>query len=890
MNNILIKIILIIQAFFLYSYSYASEVDNTNILNGRYTGDYVWSDYEVTGCYPGYISNVLVTEEYIMLQVNSTVGGITKRYKINKKSNELTMHDWIQGNKMGFILKQPTPGILEVLISGKACNYSGILTDNSLKAEASTHSVEKYIKIRDFPDGRYFSSIIDMNYIRWNVVINKSEGLINIEEMYVDGGRKKVDSQQIDLEKGYSLLDKLGDSISLDLDSDESYNNFTWWRGRKARFKFVNEDLKFEYYVYAQGSTEVNLYFISYEENYSLFQAALNIEEKLTTKSFLDNYAEYAEILGDVSQLSEKQLAERESSKKERELLRLQLEEERAKEAEEKRLIEIKEQAEKEFKKRESIAKEKAENERKKQERIAREKAEKEEKERKAAERERKKQERIAREKAEKEEKERKAAERERKKQERIAREKAEREEKERQEAAERERKKQEKIAREKAEREENERRAAERERREKERLAKEKAEEEERVRLIEAEIAKLELQKQERLEREKLRQLEEEAKEKERLRLEQLERDRVEKEKLEREKLRKLEAEAKEKERLRLEKLERDRIEKERVIAEKLAIEKAENDRKAIEEEAEKFRIEAEKKRIQQETEAKEKLALQKKKTEELNIQRQVLNDLKNILDETKNKILSKKSRIENIKTDIYELEQQAILEKQERETKERLAREKKLEEERLKQEQIAREKAEKERLRREAEAEQQRLKEIELAKIEAKRIQQEKIVEDIRNNMVWTELNISHLLSDVTQFIELHKSEINLLDFIELFRPVKNIENKLLANSDDINKIEKLENFLLKSKSYKGLRSQSLLDARAKELYELDLSIKELQKILDFSYNTILEDPLNDEIFDLTILYDEFKKEKKYTSKIEVDEIIQKFKLELKRIGLNY
>ena len=876
MNNILIKIILIIQAFFLYNYSYASEVDNTNILNGRYTGTFVWSNYEVTGCFPGYISFILIDDESIKITAIATAAGANKRFTIDKNSSELKIHDWMQGNKMSFTFKQPSPGVLEVLINGKVCNYSGILSDNSLKAEASTHSVEKYVKIRDFPDGRYFSSIIDMNYIRWNVVINKSEGLINIEEMYIDGGRKEVESEQLDLEKGYSLLDKLGDSISLDLDSDESYNNFSWWRGRNARFKFVNGDLKFEYYVYAQASTEVNLYFISYQENYSLFQAALNIEEKLTTKSFLDNYQEYAEILGDVSQFSEKQLAERESSKKERELLRLQLEEARAKEAEEKRLIEIKEQADKEFKKRESIAREKAEREEKERQEVA--------------ERERKKQERVAREKAEKEEKERKAAERERKKQERIAREKAEREEKERQKAAERERKKQEKIAREKAEREENERKAAERERREKERLAKEKAEEEERVRLIEAEIAKLELQKQERLEREKLRQLEEEAKEKERLRLEQLERDRVEKEKLEREKLRKLEAEAKEKERLRLEKIEKDRIEKERVIAEKLAIEKAENDRKAIEEEAEKFRIEAEKKRILQEEAAKEKLALQKKNVEEINIQRQVLNDLKNILDQTKNEILSKKSRIENIKTDIYELEQQVILEKQERETKERLAKEKKLEEERLKQEQIAREKAEKERLRREAEAEQQRLKEIELAKIEAKRIQQEKIVEDIRNNMVWTELNIKHLLSDVTQFIELHKSEINLLDFIELFRPVKNIENKLFANSDDINKIDKLEKFLFKSKSYKGLRSQSLLDARAKELYELDLSIKELQKILDFSYNAILEDPLNDEIFDLTILYDEFKKEKKYTSKIEVDEIIQKFKLELKRIGLNY
>ena len=99
-----------------------------------------------------------------------------------------------------------------------------------------------------------------------------------------------------------------------------------------------------------------------------------------------------------------------------------------------------------------------------------------------------------------------------------------------------------------------------------------------------------------------------------------------------------------------------------------------------------------------------------------------------------------------------------------------------------------------------------------------------------------------------------------------------------------------KKLEKFLFESKSYKDLRYKSLLDKRAKELYELDLSVKSLKKIMDFSYNTILEDPLNEKIFDLSLLYDEYKKERKYSSKIEVDEIINKFKTEFKKIGLKY
>ena len=66
------------------------------------------------------------------------------------------------------------------------------------------------------------------------------------------------------------------------------------------------------------------------------------------------------------------------------------------------------------------------------------------------------------------------------------------------------------------------------------------------------------------------------------------------------------------------------------------------------------------------------------------------------------KPKRLIKKTKIENIKTEIYELEQKVLLDQQERETKLRLAEEKKAEEERIKKEEIARKKAEEERLRR--------------------------------------------------------------------------------------------------------------------------------------------------------------------------------------------
>ena len=168
--------------------------------------------------------------------------------------------------------------------------------------------------------------------------------------------------------------------------------------------------------------------------------------------------------------------------------------------------------------------------------------------------------------------------------------------------------------------------------------------------------------------------------------------------------------------------------------------------------------------------------------------------------------------------------------------------------------------------------------------------RLGQEQIVIAIRKNMVWTDLNIKYLLTDISQFIDSHKSEIDILNFVKLYKPIKAAETKRLADENDIANIMALENFLMQYEPYKTIRFNAILERRAKELYKLDLSIKELEKVLKFSFDSILLDPLDDKIYNLTLLYDTYKKDKKYTNKIEVDDIIQKFKDELKRIGIRY
>ena len=116
----------------------------------------------------------------------------------------------------------------------------------------------------------------------------------------------------------------------------------------------------------------------------------------------------------------------------------------------------------------------------------------------------------------------------------------------------------------------------------------------------------------------------------------------------------------------------------------------------------------------------------------------------------------------------------------------------------------------------------------------LEKERIQKEVIITEIRDNIVWTDLNVKYLLADIKTFIDSHKTEIDILLFIELFKPVNSNKNKLIANEIDVNNIEALEKLLLDNDSYKKIRFKSLLDRRAKELYELDLSVKELKYIL--------------------------------------------------------
>ena len=912
------------------------------------------------------LSKLIVTDSSIIIYGLNEAGGIPIKATFKIKDNaeiKLLLSPESMKFKLTFLRDKI---FIENTDANQKCKGKGVF---------SYKNINKVLDLINLADGKYFASSVDVNNLRWTLIINKTDKKIEVEKLVTKGGAALIEGLTININRNYDIADKIK---PFELDEDGKYDVwFNWLMGNKSKFVIKNNKIIFSYYVYPQApAAAIDFRILSYDSYYDAFTEALKTNKKLNTKNLLTDYQQEA--------LNKKKIP----------LKKLKVEAEQ-------------EEEEKEFKKQESITKEKTEKlevvsspyesipngtyrgnlvqssygttncmpanvnsirvtdeyiifsmidnmttpvrykvdkkgpqgqkfswlrgsiftvnlkftsrdaiimtlggqcpsepaiftnvqflednekntrsaekkakeverERKKQERLAEEKAEEEKLLVEKAERERKKQERIAKEKVQEEQEK---AERERKKQERIAKEKAEDE----REKAERERKKQEKIAKRKAK---DEKKKAEKERKKQEKIAKQKAEEEKLL----AEKAEKERKKQERLAKQKADKEERARKIAAEERLIEIEIAKLQAAK----KLREAEREA-----------ERKIIERERLKEIQLEKERLEEERKIQEAKEEKIRKKEEEDRILAELAAKEKLRLQKEKLSEIAIQKEVLNDFKKVLLEIKNQVLLKKSKIEELKLEIYEMDQKALLEIEEERLQKELQEKEKADMEKLKKQEEAAIKREKQL---KAEAEIERQKEIEREKklkaeaermrqekilkenLEKKRLQQEVIITEIRDNIVWTDLNVKYLLADIKTFIDSHKSEIDILLFIELFKPVNSNKNKLIANEIDINNIEALEKLLLDNDSYKKIRFKSLLDRRAKELYQLDLSVKELKDLLQLAYEVIIYDPLDDKIFDLTVLYEEHIIEREYNSIIEVNEIIEKFKAELERIGKKY
>jgi len=226
--------------------------------------------------------------------------------------------------------------------------------------------------------------------------------------------------------------------------------------------------------------------------------------------------------------------------------------------------------------------------------------------------------------------------------------------------------------------------------------------------------------------------------------------------------------------------------------------------------------------------------------------------------------------------------IEEEAELEeKLKRESEERKVREEKerkaAEKERKKQEEIAKKKAE--------EAEKERIKQEEIARIQR---EQEEEMRKIRARIMWSISDVNDLVSDIEVFLKSHKDEVDILTLVELYKPVKGIKKGSDIQAEDKRSIELLENFLLKNVNFKNVRDEALREREIERLQQVEEERGHLKSALDYALNHIIEHPLDDNIFELTVLYEENVDVDQLESLSEIERVYDKLIAEFEKIGI--
>ena len=151
-----------------------------------------------------------------------------------------------------------------------------------------------------------------------------------------------------------------------------------------------------------------------------------------------------------------------------------------------------------------------------------------------------------------------------------------------------------------------------------------------------------------------------------------------------------------------------------------------------------------------------------------------------------------------------------------------------------------------------------------------------------------MWSISDLNDLVSDIKEFLKSHKDEVDILTLVELFRPVQELKKGSDIQAEDKRSIELLENFLLKNVNFKNLRDEVL---REREILRLQLIEEErahLKSALDYALNYIIEHALDDNIYELTIFYEENTDVDQFESMNEIKQVYDKLIAEFEKIGI--
>ena len=150
------------------------------------------------------------------------------------------------------------------------------------------------------------------------------------------------------------------------------------------------------------------------------------------------------------------------------------------------------------------------------------------------------------------------------------------------------------------------------------------------------------------------------------------------------------------------------------------------------------------------------------------------------------------------------------------------------------------------------------------------------------------WTLSEVELLINDMEKFVAKNKNILDPINLIKLYRPVKTILKNKLINTNAVDDINAFNNFLMQNSDFTAYRNNKILEREGERLRILKIAQGKLNAILDFSITYINNNPLADEAYELTLIYNIHKDNINSDEKIIIDNSIEVIDKKLIALGL--
>lgn len=143
-------------------------------------------------------------------------------------------------------------------------------------------------------------------------------------------------------------------------------------------------------------------------------------------------------------------------------------------------------------------------------------------------------------------------------------------------------------------------------------------------------------------------------------------------------------------------------------------------------------------------------------------------------------------------------------------------------------------------------------------ISKAKERHEEEKKQIKNIERKLgTWDLKELDIFLTDMKKFVAQNKKALDAISLIKLLRPVNVISKKKIITSDDIDKINALNNFLMKNEDFRSYRNNKLSEREGERLRVLAISQGKLQAVLDFCLAYVNNNTLADEAYEVTLLY---------------------------------